>query len=764
MKIEKYILLCLMLCLVAPYFSVAEIKPAKKIDSLQNLLKAAGEDTIKVNVLTKLSIYISSNNPAKALNYGKQALALSQKLNFVKGEANACNILGISSEQLSDYPRSLDYEQQALKLYLSFGNKKGEAACLSNIGNVYFDLSDYPKGLDYLQRALNINREIGNKTNEAANLIGMGAIYIRQSDQFKAIDIFRQALKIHKELGNKAGQARCLGNIGTCYYNFADYPKAIDYFQQALKLNRDVDNRPGEGLMLGNLGNIYAKLNEYDKAKAYYLQAMQLNRRVGNKAGEASNLIYIGSNWLSLKNNDSALSYYKHALNVDQEIGYKVGEAMVLTDIAIIYTNMKDYPKAKEYLLRGLKISTEIGDSQLMAQAFGQMGELYQQQGNYPKAIDYVSQNLKISKEISDLARERDALNLLSNIYEKAKQPAREIEAYKQYIILRDSIMNVDKQKEITRRGMQFDFDTKEAVSKAEQDKKDAVANLELKNSNLQRNAFIGGGALLLLLSVVLFGQFSNERKAKRLLSTEKLKTEEKSRELEKSNTVKDKLFSIISHDLRSPLVSMDAAMKMVQKGNLSEEKSSKYISIINASVGTTINMLDNLLEWSLSNISSLKLAPGSIDIYPLVQEAVDLIKNAANIKHIQLTSDISENTKAFTDENVLRLVLRNLLSNAVKFTNTGGAIELSAVEKDVHVTLCIKDNGIGMTKEYLETLFEIGAEKSRIGTNNEKGSGLGLSLCNELLEKTGGKMEVESMPGVGTVFYVSLPMAVIAS
>lgn len=233
--------------------------------------------------------------------------------------------------------------------------------------------------------------------------------------------------------------------------------------------------------------------------------------------------------------------------------------------------------------------------------------------------------------------------------------------------------------------------------------------------------------------------------------------------QLEELNVTKDKFFSIIAHDLKNPFNSLVglSSLLLTDYEIFDEDKKKKYITMINETSTNTLKLLENLLEWSRLQTRNLKYSPENINLKTLVVENINLLKPEADRKGIVLKSELGE-IEIETDRNFINTILRNLITNALKYTLAGGTVniygELIKGEDPDYCEITVEDSGIGITKENIEKLFRIEENFSTTGTGNEKGSGLGLGLCNEFIKRCGGKIRVESEPGKGSKFIFTIP------
>ena len=230
--------------------------------------------------------------------------------------------------------------------------------------------------------------------------------------------------------------------------------------------------------------------------------------------------------------------------------------------------------------------------------------------------------------------------------------------------------------------------------------------------------------------------------------------------QLRELNATKDKFFSIIAHDLKSPFNSIigfsNLLIEQIHKKDY--DGIAEYATIIRNSSQGAMDLLQNLLEWSRSQTGRMEFNPEYVEIVTLIDESIHLLVNSAQQKSIALSKELPRKAIAFADKAMISTILRNLISNAIKFTNPEGAIIISAEQKQNELLISVTDNGVGIKKEVIEKLFRIEEGFSTIGTKNEKGTGLGLILCKEFIEKHGGKIWVESKAGKGSRFCFTIP------
>ncbi|CAM4119686.1 PAS domain-containing sensor histidine kinase [Zobellia roscoffensis] len=234
-----------------------------------------------------------------------------------------------------------------------------------------------------------------------------------------------------------------------------------------------------------------------------------------------------------------------------------------------------------------------------------------------------------------------------------------------------------------------------------------------------------------------------------------------KEAQLKDVGATKDKLFSIIAHDLRSPFNNIslltDLLSDSIQKNDVAQ--SNEYLELIDRTTKNSLNLLDNLLNWAKSQTGQLELVSESVCINQIINETLELCKTIAETKNITLNSSKVQVVEVYSDDKIIRTIVRNLVSNAIKFTKPGGNISLSTELRDIYVEVTVSDNGVGMSTDTSQKLFGINTNMACVGTADEKGSGFGLVLCKEFVEKLGGKIWAESTLGEGSDFKFTIPL-----
>ena len=309
-----------------------------------------------------------------------------------------------------------------------------------------------------------------------------------------------------------------------------------------------------------------------------------------------------------------------------------------------------------------------------------------------------------------------------------------------------------------------------ELVNKNEIEKKNLqIDNLKIQQKNKEEQ-LAAVHKYNITLSILLFitalfafffiRNYRDKRKTAKKLQEINHTTSKQNEKLTELNNTKDKFFSIIGHDLKGPLNSLTSFSQLLinHTSSLSEEEIRTIAKDLDKSLKNLYELLENLLGWARSQTGRIAFHPENFQIADLLKENVRLLSKAAHNKKIKMELIADDHVTTFADPNSIRTVIRNLLSNAIKFTHADGVISLYVDEWKDYIEIGIRDTGVGMSEEDKQKIFDVGSKHSTLGTNNEKGTGLGLILCKEFVERNQGNISVDSNPGEGTTFKFTLP------
>ncbi|MFN0214118.1 MAG: tetratricopeptide repeat protein [Saprospiraceae bacterium] len=316
-------------------------------------------------------------------------------------------------------------------------------------------------GVNYAEKCIKLSEKLPDKKFLASALSAMGGNRLSLADYPEALENYQKALEINERLGNLQGIGNNYNNIGLVYYSIFDYPRALEFYQKTLQINKRTGNQAGLGNILGNIGNIYNELQDYSRAVDYYEQALAISENTGNLPRVAGNLVNLGNVYTQLLDYKKALDYKQRALKINEKLGNQASIANNLGNIGNVYIQLADYPAAIDYHERALAISEKINDKKAAAFNYASIGNVYYLQKNYDKAVAFEMKALDLANGVGALSTASDAFLYLSQIYQAIEKFDSAYLSYKSYIVLKDSIDNVEKQKEVTKKTLQFEFSRK---------------------------------------------------------------------------------------------------------------------------------------------------------------------------------------------------------------------------------------------------------------------------------------------------------------
>jgi adenylate cyclase len=335
------------------------------------------------------------------------------------------------------------------------------AKLLTDIARMYYS-TDPNKGLIFADKAIALAGKLPEKKFLAGAHSVKGANKLTLADFTGALESYQNALSVNESISNLQGTGNNYNNIGLVYASVFDYPRALEYYQKTLSINERTGNKTGMANSLGNIGNIYNELSDYPNAISYYEKALAISEGAGNLPVMAGNLENIGNVFTRLPDLPKALEYKQKALKINEKTGNKSRIANNLANIGNVYSELGDYPQALQYHQRALTIFENINDKKGLAANYNGMGNTSFLQKNYPQARAYQLQSIDIAHQIGLLSTEKEALQSLSKIYEATGKFDSAFLAYQTYVALKDSLTNVEKQKEVTRKALRFEFSKKE--------------------------------------------------------------------------------------------------------------------------------------------------------------------------------------------------------------------------------------------------------------------------------------------------------------
>jgi signal transduction histidine kinase len=587
-------------------------------------------------------------------------------------------------------------------------------------------------------------------------LYGMGEAKSNSSDYHLAITEFKKALSAFITVNDTINVVNCYKSIGLCYYNMDQGEEAILQFIEGMKLCEN-DAR-STAKLLSNIAMTHTRMRNLNDAIGYYQKALSLNSSIQNMEGMAVNYNGLGEIYKTLHKPDSALLNYLKAKNLNKKTEF---QAVALSNLAGIYMNYQDsVAKAVECLKESWTIFRQLGMYQYEAEFKQGIGIILFKQGKYKPAIESFKTSIEVNDKFNRGFKIKTTChNLLSKVYEKTGDYQTALKHMKLYVQYADSMAQKEKYDRLSNLEKRYETEKKEnqiARLQANQE----LTLIQLKKNKQLKQLGITTALLLLLLVFIMGLKYLDKIKLNRILEGKNKLIEKSEQELRLLNTSKNKFFSIIAHDLKNPLHTILGYSYLLNKDyeRFNEAERRKFAFDIHQSTNSIFRLLQNLLEWSRSQTGRLNFSPVVVEYQRILDNSLSVLRSLADQKNIEIKTGNDPELRIFADPQMIETVLRNLINNAIKFTPEGGQIEVSAQEIDSQILISVSDTGIGITEEETQNLFRIDSKVKRKGTNNEDGSGLGLILCHEFVNKHNGQIWVESIPGKGSEFIFSIP------
>jgi signal transduction histidine kinase len=568
---------------------------------------------------------------------------------------------------------------------------------------------------------------------------------LRRTDPLSAIIIGKASLEIAKEIEYAKGEAQILNYLGICYHNLNDSPTAAEYFYKALIFSDSLNIGIEKGYALNNIASSLMAEGENRQALIFARKALTLQTQNKDKKGIAYAMMRLSDVYRKLQINDSLLIAAQTAYKLLNELGMKENSLIALKNIGRAYEAEKQYDKA-------LKCYKEIVNSISISKTternvYVDLARVYNLLKLPDQSIFYGKCRLLTEK------RDEHILRQMANAYALKEDWKLAFRYAQMSLDVKDSIAKEEKLSQV--KNLQILYETRIT------DRENAELKTKLKIRNLFIIAFAIITILIALLLLILQSKRNQQIRLNKILNQKNEEISIQRDHLEELNQTKDKLFSIIAHDLRGPIGTTYTFLELLtfRENEFNKQELVENLILLKDSSKATFKLLENLLTWARAQRGEILFNPLQSNFFKLVQSNIDLFSLNAENKKIQIFNELDQDLVFEFDQEIINTVIRNLISNAVKYTNSGGRITISSKEIDNNIKIRIADTGIGMDSETADILFSNALNRNKKeGTKGEKGTGLGLILCKQLIEKHQGNIWVESEPGIGSTFKIILP------
>ncbi len=677
-----------------------------------------------MNLVLKRFLFFCLFSVSSTLNLSAQSLldSLNDQLKReLSDSVRILTLIKISREyQYVDLQQSFDYAEKAIKLAEDKELPWGKAKAYHNIGLYYNIRGDFASAVKYHDLALTVNYQLKDSTRIATCYLNLGINYASLGKYEEAYFYHTQSYRIADAKNDRLQQAIALHNIGSVFKELKQYDRALEYFKLSLKISNEINDLEVAPYNFSEMGDIFLRRGQYDSALITLSNSLKLarERRLTINDLEPGVLMNIAKTYLYENNYSTSLSYYDSAHLLYRKTANKFGLADVELGRGLVYLKEKKYEEARKLIEESASIAHELNAWKLEIECYQNLSTLYEAKGDFQKSLAH----------------------------------------YKHQQQLEDSLFSEDMRTKLLKEQILFETESKEAQIKA-LTKMEELRKVEIKRKELIQNILAVAMALTGILLFTVYRSGQRRIRINKLLMEHQEEVKKRSVELEELNKVKDKFFSIISHDLRSPMNALSGVLNLMDKGEVTPQEFSRLSKELRVQFNHTKTLINNLLDWALLQMDKLKIQKEKFGLRELVENSAVLV-GSLNVKEVKIINKVEPSTFAMGDTNMINLVMRNLMMNAIKFSESGDVVEVSAKLSGDYYVVSVKDNGVGISPDIQKILFEKTSGYSTRGTANEKGTGLGLILCKEFVERNGGKIWLESELGKGSTFYFTVKAA----
>lgn len=540
--------------------------------------------------------------------------------------------------------------------------------------------------------------------------------------------------------------------LGLADYNVEDYENSVKHFYKALNLLEKSPNIKQQSKVYNNLGMIFDKLEDYHRALEFYRESYQIDSAINNWEGLIISYINLGTSYQNLKQYDSSRIYNDKAYQFAKINHDSLSMIDVLNNQGTLEYDLKNYDKSLDYYQEALKLYRNRNDLEGVAITKNNIGLVYLNQKKYDASLTNFNEALKLATALNLDDFSGDIFGNLSVYYKETKDYRNAYDCYNKYNEIGGRLVEEKRNKMIRKLEAQYQFEKKQR--EIQDLKQENMQQKELLSSSRSMQEYLY--VIIFMVIVFLAGLFYLLRKEK-LLANE---LHEKTKELEKLNKSKDRFFSIIAHDLKNPFNALVSYTSLLRTDfdTFTKEELIQIVTDLNDATEKGFDLLENLLYWTRSQTNRIKVYKTFFDLQQIVDNVIGLAKPNLSAKSQTMEVEIDEGLKVYADKDMIATVIRNLIFNSIKFSHPNSAIRIEGKKKGPNIQISVIDHGVGVDADKQHKFFNYEENTTTPGTDGEMGSGLGLLICREFIEKNDGLIWVESEPGKGATFRFTIP------
>ncbi|MEN8120692.1 MAG: tetratricopeptide repeat-containing sensor histidine kinase [Bacteroidota bacterium] len=759
-----------------PFYILSQ--QAQTIDSLTKLLSTTTKDPIRIELFIKLCNEFEKEDSILKFAYADSALVLAENLQNIKFQAIAKTNKAKLFQLYNKYNEAITHYESSILLFNSIGNAYETASINFELGTVYYQLNNFQKSIAFHQLALKQRQNLKDTNGILESEKSVAVMFWRLGNLIAAEKHYMNALKISEKTYDTTSAGAVLNSLGAVHWGFGNYNKALKYYEKALKFALNTNNKKKYVLIINNIGIIYNEWGDNDKAIENYQEGLKVAKEENYAYGLAYSYNNMGGIYQLNKEFEKALLNFDSALVNYKKISKQIGIAFSYRHMGDTYLAMKNFSKAINYYQLSVKTAGEIDSKHHLAMALYSLANAYFENQNYNMAGVAANKSVLISINQNYKNISKDNYFLLSKLSELSGSSTEALIYYKKATSLKDSIFNEKSSNQIAEMQTRYETEKKERENIMLR-KEEQLKNIQLNaNKTKIQNQYIVIFAFAVFLVIVIIFAFLLNKRRRDLLKSKALLTKqnkeiniqkeelfaqrenlkETNTELKKATDFKNKMFSIIGHDLRGPIGTISSIVSLALEGKLSEDKKQLMLSSTKESAVAAFTLLENLLIWANNEQGIINYEPTNLKLFKIADNNIKLLKETADKKNIDVSVKIENNLEVFADYNTLETIFRNLISNAIKYSHKKGKIIISAKKNPDNIEISVTDTGIGMNSDEKKVILDAEKHHSNPGTGGEKGSGLGLQLCFEFIKMNKGDYHIVSEKGKGTCFIFTLP------
>ncbi len=655
--------------------------------------------------------------------------------------------------KITDLKKAIEVYKEAAIFFLSEKNYNQTAQIYWDISFIYSKMFDAVNANKYSKKILSIQNLIDNPKLISSTYNDLGLIYWRLGELDSAISNMHKSIEIIKELDDLPALAKRYNNLGIIYWRKGDIENSYKYYSESLNIREFLGDKKAVSKVLNNLALIFQRLKYYDLAESYIQRAFAYSDSLDDQIGKSYSLRRLGNLYLDMKKFDKAESILIQSSVILYQIDDKPSLVQLFNLLGSIYEKKNKTELASYNFKKAVKMSLEINDKFSMSLAYLNLGSLLLKNEITDSVFYYLDNSLKLATHYGYKSIKRDGFIKLAEFYRLKNDIAKENYFLKKYIAINDSLINQEIASSIS------ELKTKNLIKLSEERRM-----LLQKENDIQRteidsrtNLLIITSILLILILILFSYSIYLVSKKRNLLKV----INQKNSELQEANSAKDKLFSIVAHDLKGPFTSILGFSELIFEESFNQNNSEikEYSTHLIKNINRLVELINNLLNWALIQQQKITVNKEEIFAKDLIGIVLNDVELNAELKGITFKKEIDPKVKLNGDKEMLCSAIRNILSNSIKYSPKNNIILISCSAFSDNVQLEIKDFGTGISKERISAVLENSNTESTLGTNNEKGTGIGLSICKEFIEKHDGKLEIESDGKTYTLFRILLPV-----